>query len=228
LEIYGTNLATTTRLWQGSDFNGDAAPTSLDGVSVTIGGKHAYVDYVSPTQVNVQVPDAIPVGSGVPVILTNSFGETLPYPVETRDLAPALLAPPSFDLNGKQFVAATFSATDPDGVVFVGRVGAVPGLNTRPAKTGDIVTLYGIGFGPVDPAVSPGVIVPQANSLKNPVTFLVGQAEANVLYGGLAPGLVGLYQFNIQLPSVGGGDQPLTVRVGGQTTTQDLSIVTAQ
>jgi hypothetical protein len=48
LEIFGSNLATTTRLWDSSDFNGNKAPTALDGVSVTIGGINVYVDYVSP------------------------------------------------------------------------------------------------------------------------------------------------------------------------------------
>jgi uncharacterized protein (TIGR03437 family) len=90
------------------------------------------------------------------------------------------------------------------------------------------VTLYGIGFGPVSPSVSSGVIVSQANSLTNAATFLIGQSEATILYGGLAPGFVGLYQFNIQLPSVAGGDLPMTVRVGGLTTTQQLAIATAQ
>ena len=228
LEIYGSNLATTTRLWQGSDFNGDAAPVSLDGVSVTIGGKSAYVDYVSPVQVNIQVPDGIPIGSGVPLVLTNSLGQTTPYTLPTQDLAPALLAPPSFDVSGKQYVAATFPPNDAGDVVFVGRAGSIAGVNTRPAKTGDVVTLYGVGFGPVNPSVNSGVIVSQANSLTNTATFLIGQAEATVLYGGLAPGLVGLYQFNLQLPAVGGGDLPISVRVGGLTITQDLSITTAQ
>ncbi len=228
VEIYGSNLATTTRLWAGSDFNGNAAPLSLDGVSVTIGGKSAYVDYVSPGQVNIQVPDGIPSGSSVPLILTNLLGQTSPYSVETKDLAPALLAPPSFDVDGKQYVAATFPPTDSGDVVFVGRVGAIAGVNTRPAKTGDTVILYGIGFGPVSPSVNAGVIVSQANSLTNPATFLIGQSEATILYGGLAPGFVGLYQFNIQPPAVGGGDAPMTVRVGGLTTTQQLSIATTQ
>jgi uncharacterized protein (TIGR03437 family) len=227
VEIYGDNLATTTRLWAGSDFNGDAAPTSLDGVRVSIGGKDAYVDYVSPGQVNIQVPDGIPIGSGVPLILSNSLGQTAPYTLQTQDLAPALLAPSSFVVGGKQFVAATFPPTD-SGVVFVGKTGAIAGVDTRPAKAGDIVTIFGIGFGPVSPAVGSGVIVSQANTLTNPATFTIGQSEAQVLYGGLAPGFVGLYQFNIQLPAVSGGDLPLTVQVGGRTTTQSLNITTAQ
>ena len=74
IEIFGTNLSASTRSWSNSDFTGNAAPTSLDGVSVTIGGKNAYVDYVSPMQVNAQVPDGVQIGSGVAVVVNNAQG----------------------------------------------------------------------------------------------------------------------------------------------------------
>ena len=64
LEIKGTDLSTTTRSWAGGDFNGTKAPTSLDGVSVTVNGLPGYVAYISPTQVNVQAPDDPTVGPG--------------------------------------------------------------------------------------------------------------------------------------------------------------------
>ena len=63
IEIYGTNLAESTQLWGSSNFNGVNAPTTLNGTSVTIGGLAAFVDYVSPTQVNVQVPGGVTPGS---------------------------------------------------------------------------------------------------------------------------------------------------------------------
>ena len=76
LQIAGTYLATTTRTWQPEDFNGNQAPTSLDGVSVTIGGSNGYVKSVSPALVVVQVPDEIQIGTGVPLVLTNARGQT--------------------------------------------------------------------------------------------------------------------------------------------------------
>ena len=228
LEIYGDNLAMTTRTWQSSDFSGNNAPTSLDGVSVTIGGINAYVDYVSPTHVNVQVPDGIPVGSGVALVLTNSLGQSDPYALQTSALAPALLAPASFSVNGKQYVVATFPSTDPNNVVYVGPAGAINGVTLQPAKSGDVITLYGIGFGPVSPSTGAGIIATQANTLTNPVTFLFGQTAATVLYGGLAPGFVGLYQFNLQVPSVGAGDWPVTAQAGGANTNQAVYITATQ
>jgi uncharacterized protein (TIGR03437 family) len=225
LEIYGSNLSTTTRSWEGSDFNGNNAPTSLDGVSVTIGGKSAYVDYVSPGQVNVQVPDGIPIGAGVPLVLTSAQGQTDAYSVQTADVAPALLAPPTFMVGSKQMVVATYPSNDAT-ATFVGDTGSIAGLNLQPAKPGDVITLYGIGFGPVSPATAAGTIAMQATSVNNPVTIMFGQTQANVLYQGLAPNYVGLYQLNVQVPNVSAGDWPLTVQGGGQTLTQTVYIAT--
>jgi uncharacterized protein (TIGR03437 family) len=67
-----------------------------------------------------------------------------------------------------------------------------------------------------------GSITAQANTLINPVTVMFGNAQAEVEYAGLAPGYVGLYQFNVKVPSVSGGDWPLTVSVGGQTLSQAM------
>src|ERR1051326_4928284 len=221
LEIYGSNLGTTNRGWSGSDFNGNNAPTSLDGVSVTIGGKAAYVDFVSSGQVNVQVPDGIPLGAGVPVVLTNSQGESNVLSVQTASLAPSLLAPPAWLISGKQYVVGQFTNQN-----FVGRTGMIPGVTLRPAKAGDVVTMYGIGFGPVTPTTAAGVIDTQTTALTNKPAFLVDQTPAQVLYAGLAPGFVGLYQFNIMVPNISSGDHQLHVTVGGTTVNQTLFITT--
>jgi uncharacterized protein (TIGR03437 family) len=60
IEIYGSNLAVDSRSWPASDFNGVNAPTSLDGTSVTIGGQAAFVDFISPGQVDALVPCDVP------------------------------------------------------------------------------------------------------------------------------------------------------------------------
>lgn len=228
LEIYGNNLASTTRGWQASDFNNGAAPTSLDGVTVTIGGKNAYIDYVSPAEVDVLVPDGIPIGSGVPVVLTNAQGQSDPYAVDVASIAPALLAPSSFAANGKQFAVATFPVDNSGAITYVGTPGSINGVNMRPAKPGDVITLYGIGFGPVSPSTPAGTIASQATSLTNDLKVMFGQTPAAVLYSGLAPGFVGLYQLNVQVPNVGGGDVQLSLQVGGSIVSQNVYLSTAQ
>jgi hypothetical protein len=55
--IRRSNFATVTRIWRGSDFNGNRLPESLEGLSVRINGRAAYVYFVSPAQLNVLAPD---------------------------------------------------------------------------------------------------------------------------------------------------------------------------
>jgi uncharacterized protein (TIGR03437 family) len=62
MEIYGANFAPAPRLWAAADFTGLNAPTVLGGVHVTIAGQAAFVDYVSPLQVNAQVPSGVAAG----------------------------------------------------------------------------------------------------------------------------------------------------------------------
>jgi len=114
-------------------------------------------------------------------------------------------------------VVATFPITNANSVVYVGRKGAVNGIDMQPASPGDIITLYGIGFGPVAPTTAAGTIAMQSNSLTNQLTILFGEMRAEVEYEGLAPGYVGLYQFNVKVPNVPAGDWPLTIQAGGRT-----------
>ena len=63
IEIHGSNLASDSRAWTLADFHGALAPTSLDGTAVTIGGHAAFLSYVSPTQIDAQIPSDVGVGS---------------------------------------------------------------------------------------------------------------------------------------------------------------------
>jgi uncharacterized protein (TIGR03437 family) len=212
LEIFGAGFAAASCVWQGADFKGTTAPTSIGGVSVSIGGANAFVDFVSPGQANVQVPSGV--GDGVPLVLTNSAGSSAPYILKTAAVAPALLAPPQapFLVNNKQYVVAQL----PD-QSFVG-------IPSRPAKPGDILTIYGIGFGTVQPATAPGDVATQSTKLDTNATFLFGQQAVVPLYQGLAPGFVGLYQFNVTVPNVAAGDSPLTVQLGTVKANQTLFV----
>jgi uncharacterized protein (TIGR03437 family) len=228
LQISGTNLAATTRTWDTTDFNGNKAPISLDGVSVTIGGKDAFVKSVSPVLVAVQVPDGIPIGDGVPLVLTNSQGQTSPYVLHTSDLAPALMAPGNFKVSDTQYVSALFASSDPGSPVYAAPAGIADGVTTTPAMPGDIITLSGIGFGPVTPDTGAGVLATDATALNNPVTILFGDTPATVQYAGLALNDVGIYQFIVQVPNIGAGDWPITLQVGGLTVTPNVFITTGQ
>jgi uncharacterized protein (TIGR03437 family) len=227
IEIYGSNLGPSTGyLWQGSDFNGNNAPTKLQGVSVMVNGQSAFVDYVSAGQVNAQIPSGVGTGPAT-VIVTTSAGSSNAYTLTLNALEPGLLAPSSFTIGGKQYVVAFNS--DSTGAVtdYTLPTGAIPGLTSRPAKPGETLTIYGVGFGPAAASgtqIPPGVIVTQSNSLTNSMQMAFGGTQATLQYFGLAPSFVGLYQFNVVVPtSIANSDSvPLTFNVGGNTGSQTL------
>ncbi len=217
IEIYGTNLGPSTAYtWAGSDFNGNNAPTSLQGVSLTVNGIPAFLDYVSAIQVNAQVPSGVGTGSAT-VVLTNSNGSSAPYALTLNPLEPGLLTTSQFLIGGKQYVAALHT----DGT-FVAPTTA-SSLGT-PAKPGETILMYGVGFGTVSPSTLPGVITTVSNTVTNPMQLTLGGTSASLAYDGLAPGYVGLYQFNVVVPSsLANSDAvPLTFRLGSSSNIQTL------
>jgi uncharacterized protein (TIGR03437 family) len=212
IEIMGSNLATTTRSWTGDDFNGQNAPTSLDGVSVTVNSKKAFLSYISPVQVNAQVPSDIGTGA-MQIVVTNSTGVSAPYTITANAVQPGLLAPPiPFLVGGRQYVAAIL----PDGQ-FALPAGLIPGVASRPASPGEILVIYAIGLGAVGPTDIPaGTIVSLANSLVMPLEMTFGSTPASIPWAGLSQGFVGLYQINVTVPDVPDSDAvPLTFTLNG-------------
>jgi uncharacterized protein (TIGR03437 family) len=227
LEIHGSNLAdpndprlnnsTHSGTWSSADFNGSNAPTMLDGIRVTVDGKPAYVEYLSPTQLNVQAPADSNVGN-VAITATNCHATSSPVMVPMRALAPGLLAPPNYSSGGKQYMVAT-NALDGTYVLNTA-LGASLGLLSRPAKSGDLIVAYGVGFGDVNPSFSPGVIPDQLSALVNPVTFSFVSASSSAVatlnYAGLAGDFVGLYEFYINVPmGLANGDYQIQVTQNG-------------
>ena len=220
VEIYGTNLASTTADW-GSSFTGGNAPTSLGGVTVKVGGQPAFVAYVSSSQVNALLPSILQTGS-VQLTVTNEAGTSAPYTLNINATEPGLLAPTQFVVNGKQYAGALF----PDYKTFAMPSNAIAGVPSRPAKAGDTLIIYALGFGPVTPNLNAGVIVTQNNTLAEPFTISVGGVQVKPNYDGLAPNYTGLYQINIQIPAnVPTGDAvPLTFTLNGTAGAQTLYI----
>ncbi len=218
IEIYGSLLASNKRMWSDADFNGPNAPTSLDGTSVTIGGIPAYVDFISDGQVNAQVPFTVGTGQQT-VAVTNSVGTSALTTITVNATQPGLDAPNTFNIGGTQYVVALFT----DNATYVAPPGAISGYASRQAKQGETIIMYGIGFGPVSPAIPAGQKVSSLNALVNPVQISFGGAPATLLYAGLAPGAIGLYQFNVVVPNIADSDQvPLTLSQPGSTFTQAL------
>ncbi len=230
LEIKGTDLADAndprlpsnggTGQWTAADFQGANAPTSLDGVSVTINGKPAYVWYISTGQLNVQAPEETATGT-LAIMATNCQGESAASPFLEQGLAAGLLAPSNFFANGKQYMVATFAS---DGAYVLNTsVGAGLGVTSRPAQPGDSIIAYGVGFGGVTPAILPGVIEQESNTLTNPVTISFGSTQVAVNPQGLAGHFVGLYEFYITVPEgLANGDYKINVTQDGVPVPQTI------
>lgn len=226
IEIFGSNLAGTTRSWAPADFNADNAPITLDNVSVTIGGVPAYVSYISPGQINAQVPGSVPVDRSLAVVVTYNGQPSTAAPLLIRTSAAGILAPPSFRVNNRQYVAAIRPATNE----FVTN-GTIPGIPTAaPAIPGETLVFYGNGFGRTTPDANAfsGRVAAGPASITTPIRFTFGEGAAardgQVLYAGLAPGFVGLYQFNVTLPAElpRGVDLPLTITLGTAPLNQNV------
>ncbi len=156
ITIFGTNLANPTfRQWGAADFGAAASslPTSLSTTSVTVNGKAAFVEFVSSTQINAITPPDTAAGSGIPVVVTRNGISSDPVTITIGQVAPGF-----FTFDGK-YVAAADQASGS----FIGKTGLFPSAPniTAPAKPGQIITLYGTGFGPTSPAIAAGIVTDQ-------------------------------------------------------------------
>ena len=195
VSIYGSGLGNGTYTWKG-DF-----PTTLGGTSVKINNKSAYLWFVSPTQINLQAPDDSTTGT-VNVVVTTGAGTIT---------STVILAPygPSFSLvPASNYAAAVIPTTA--GYDLAGPPGQFTFV-TRPVRAGEILELYGVGFGPTKSPVAAGKAFSGSSLTANPVTIAIGGKNAQVLFSGITES--GVYQFNIIVPNVGSGDQPMLATV---------------
>lgn len=215
VEVKGLNLAKTgdSRIWQGSDFANGQMPTQLDGVSVTVNGKSAYIYYISPTQVNILTPPDALAGS-VQVVLTYAGNSSPAYSVAAQTIAPSF-----FLFNGGPYVAATHANGS-----LLGPASLYSGLTTA-AKPGETVVLYANGFGPTSTPLTRGSST-QSGTLSPLPAVTIGGLAATVQFAGLvAPGQ---FQFNVVIPSgVPSGDNALVATYNG-VEVSPVALITVQ
>jgi uncharacterized protein (TIGR03437 family) len=217
IAIFGTNLAYTTRLWKDSEILGGKLPTLLDGVSVTIDGRLAAVNYISPLQLNVQVPDDTATGP-VPVAVTTPQG-TATFTTTMQTVSPGLFMYPAANAR---YVAAQHADYS-----IVGPPGLYPGASS-PAKPGDVIILYTTGFGPTTPPIPSGQVVTSAAPVVNlsAITATIGGLPATVQWAGIT--MAGVWQLNVQVPlGAPTGDAAIVAQIGGKST-QGGAFVTVQ
>jgi uncharacterized protein (TIGR03437 family) len=185
--LYGRDLAFVTRSLDAGDLIRGTLPTTLlgSGVRVLINGTHAFLYFVSPTQINFLVPSTLKPG---PVKIQMSrdslYGE--PVNVQLAEFSPALF------LQDPE----TILATHLDGSLIT---------TDKPAAPGEVIIMFATGLGTTRPRLPAGQIPTGIAWLENLSDFRVlvnGEAaeSTNILYAGAAPGFAGLYQINFRIP----------------------------
>ncbi|HJZ99405.1 MAG TPA: IPT/TIG domain-containing protein, partial [Candidatus Solibacter sp.] len=188
-------------------------PTSLDGVSVTINGKPAFVYYISSTQINVQAPSDTATGA-VDVVVNNNGAISAPVEAQLQAVAPAFFT--YLGTNGA--IASRLPDYAP--------VGGPSGTKTAPAKAGDTIVLWGTGFGATIPAVGAGSAVSGAPIVANTPVVTVGGMEPRVISAVLTTGTAGLYQITVQLPAgLPSGALEVQATVGGVKSPSGVTLV---
>jgi len=213
ITISGINLAAKPDSWTVVD---GVLPTMIDGVSVLVGGQPAYVEYVSPTQINALAPD-IPAGT-VPVTVTTATGTSQPVNAQLSAESPAF------------FLWGTYAVATHQDFSLAVKNGTFPGTTTVPAAPGDVIILWATGLGPTSPAAPAGMVTPSTATYNtaNTVSVKVGTATATVYGAALAPAYAGLYQIAIQIPaSLANGDYPVVATVNG-TSSPSTTLITVQ
>jgi uncharacterized protein (TIGR03437 family) len=210
ISIFGGNPAGTTALWHG-DF-----PTLLGGTSVTIDGVPAYLSYVSPNQLNLQVPDIADAGF-VPVIVSTANGTAESYSGAIG------LAGPSILLIDSKHAAAIIYRFDGSGAYgrgtydILGPTGTSLGYQTVAAKPGDQAALFAVGLGPTNLHVPAGQPFSGSAPLTYPPDLLINGYTVTPSFAGLSG--AGLYQVNFTVPAgLGSGDVPLVIETVEQAT----------
>ena len=237
ITVFGTNfqisgLQRTVGLGD-LENNNTTFPTTLACVALEVTGPgiaqpvRLPIAFVEDDQINAQAPEFIGTGPVMlKVILNPDKPNQLVSDVATLNSQQAF-APAFFFIPNSTTIAAQIAGTG----VPVADPALVPG--GQAAKPGDLVTLYGTGFGDFMQPVPAGQLTTVADPLANPITVTIGAttlSPADVLYAGTSPGsLGGLYQFNVRIPaSTPNGETPVTITIGGFSTQTGLTIPVQQ
>ena len=224
VSLFGEKLAPPgfSRAVISADIVEGQLPIELSRIGVDIFAPNSdpapgFLSLVSEKQVDVQIP-ALPPGYSGPVDIQPVFnrgqggGEIRGNKLSLNIVE---VAPGIFTSDGKHALYAFDFLSRPG--TPIGR-SAISGKPRLPLA-GDIIQVFGTGFGTTTPAVDPGSVATDATSLNNSVNIRIGDtylAAGDMLYLGAAPGLAGIQQFKFRIPAgVGSGDLPLVITVRG-------------
>jgi uncharacterized protein (TIGR03437 family) len=202
VSIFGSNLSTRP-------LNAKSAPlpTALGDFSLRVNGIPSPIFYVSPAQANAQIPYDVPTGQATLVATAGGI----------------LLPPISLTI---QPTAANLWMLGPNQALVENEDGTING-SKRPASPGSVVTAYLTGQGSLDLPIASGAAAPDDPLVRASAatSATIGKESADVLFAGMAPGMVGVYQVNVRVPQLAAGSYPLAVAIGASASNSALITV---
>jgi uncharacterized protein (TIGR03437 family) len=208
--IFGSNLNNGNSLC-GSSFGADGKLiTSICGSTVTFDGVAAPMFFSSPGQLAVQVPYEMAGKTTASVVVTVDGQASTPRTVFIDAAAPGIF---TTNQQGSGQGAVLIANSD----ILAAPTGSIAGRNTRPARRGEIVTVFLTGLGVTSPALGTGV-PSGGQTTATAATVTIDGLPAQVLFSGTAPGFVGLNQINVTVPATAtiGNSVPVVVTLGGK------------
>ena len=189
--IFGVDLAVGT-----SFATSVPLPTTLGGTQVTVNDQPVPLFFVSPTQINFQLP-TLSAGTVNAVVKISSYS-TAPRSFTVAAAAPAIFR--QGDTNRALAQNQDLSLNGP----------------SSPAAAGSVIVVYLTGIGPVDNPVAPGAPTPNSPLARPllPVAATIGGQAVDIQFIGLTPGFAGLAQANLRVPTLSAGDYPLVITIG--------------
>ena len=197
--VYGNFLISS-----GLGFSSVPLPTNLAGVSFEFGGEiQAPLFFVSGGQANMQVPWELAGQSKTSLTVTVNGAVGGPQTLDLAPFSPGIFSSNAQGIGQGAILNANYALVDA----------------SNPAKTGDAIQIYCTGLGGVTNQPATGAAAPTdrlAQTITTPVVS-IGAVPAKVLFSGLAPGYVGLYQVDVLIPaqSKKGTAVPVVISVGG-------------
>ncbi len=225
LSIFGNDfqVAGSSRLAGPADYVGGAFPKLLGCIAVEVAGQRVPVTYVQSDQINAQIPTLAQTGTVNVQVIANP-GQVNELRSDVGTISLQNYAPQLFAFNGTSVAALIGNTAIPVAEPSVVASG-------RPAKPGEIISLFGTGFGPTNPVYQAGELASSTvlAPIRDPLKISVGGttlAASDVLFSGATPGLIsGLYQINIRIPAAtADGDIPVSVQIGGITSAAGTTI----
>jgi uncharacterized protein (TIGR03437 family) len=212
ISLFGVNLGPTTGVRASAPL-----PTSIAGTTVTFDGVAVPLFYVSSNLVALQAPTTLTPGSNTSIKVTSSAGTSSAVSLPVAPANPGVF---TVEAGG----GGQARAINQDGTQ--NGDGTITGSDTG-APRGSVIQVFATGLGTVNPAIPVGSPAPSSplSLVSLPVSATIANQPATVTYAGMAPGLIGVYQVNVQVPlAVTSGSARLALNVGGNSSQNGVTI----